>query len=274
MKPASRTAVISAVIVPALAIPAFGEDAQDQQGSNQQQQAQQPQAQQDLRDWDVTQLYRDTWSADEMIGTEVRGANGEQIGEVRDIFVGRDGSVSRLLVEVGGFLEMGDQHIGVPWQDVEVGQDLQWVRVPLREVESGTYSIYGNGPQGEDVPEKTGEWRVNELMGDYASLMDAPRYGLVTDVIFNEKGKALGVIIDRAAGSWGPAGWYGYPYYGYTGAYTYGLPYRGAAVGDYARFDYAQFARLSQYAGDESAQRQEEFASRSNRSNQGNGNSQ
>ncbi|HEX5768591.1 MAG TPA: hypothetical protein VFX94_10185 [Burkholderiales bacterium] len=35
-------------------------------------------------------------------------------------------------------LEIGDQHIGVPWKDVRIGEKVQYVRVPLREVRSGT----------------------------------------------------------------------------------------------------------------------------------------
>ena len=246
-----RRNVIAAILAPALAVPAAAAYAQGQQQDRAQQQGQ---AQgQRLGEWDVAILYREGWSAEEMIDTDVRGPNGEQIGEVKDIFVDRNGNISRVVVEVGGFLEMGDQHIGVPWKDVTVGPDMQWVQVPLKEVESGTYSLYGRVPQGEDVATRTREWRVNELIGDYASLQDVPRYGMVSDVIFSTQGKALGVIVDRTAGTWGTAGWYGYPYAGYRpDAYTYGLPYRSADVGDYGRWSYVEFANTSQYASDQS----------------------
>ena len=227
---------IALMLASALALPVIAAHAQNPQ----------------LQNWDASRLYRNTWSAEEMIDTDVRGQNGEEIGEVKDIIVDRDGNISRVVVEVGGILEIGDQHIGVPWKDVRIGQDMEWVQVPLREVEDGTYSLYGRIPQGEDVAAARGAWRVNELIGDYASLRDIPRYGLVTDVLFNDQGKAQGVIINRTAGAWGRAGWYGYPYSGYyPGAYAYPLPYDSADVGDYGRFSYVEFAQQSEYAGDQ-----------------------
>lgn len=199
-----------------------------------------------------SQSYRNLWSAQEMIGTEVIGEGGEQIGEVKDIIVGQDGHISKVVVEVGGWLEMGDQHIGVPWQNVKIGPDMESVRVPaLKEIEDGTYSLFGRVPQGEDVAAAQGAWRVNELIGDYASLRDVPRYGLVTDVLFDQNGDARTVVVRRTAGAWGPIGWYGYPYAGYyPGAYAYPLPYSTADVGRFQPFDYVAFAQTSDLAGD------------------------
>ncbi|HEX6267247.1 MAG TPA: PRC-barrel domain-containing protein [Burkholderiales bacterium] len=236
------------IFLPALALPAAAIHAQ---GEDRQQPQQQRAAKEtDLRNWNTEQLYRNGWSADEMIGTEVRGSNNEQIGEVKDIFVGRDGRIRRVVVEVGGVLEIGDQHIGVPWKDVQIGRDMQWVQVPLKEVEDGTFSLFGRIPTGEDVAVPAGAWRVNELIGDYASLRDVPRYGMVTDVVFSNQGEAKGVIIRRTAGTWGAAGWYGYPYHGYyPGAYAHPLPYESADVGDFGRFNYVEFAQRSDLAG-------------------------
>lgn len=236
---------------------ASAQQGQQQQARNQQGQKQQGQKQ-SLRNWDVSKLYRNTWSANEMIDTDVRGANGEEIGEVKDIIVDRNGNISKVIVEVGGFLEMGDQHIGVPFKDVKIGRNMESVQVPLREVESGTYSLYGRVPQGEDVAQARTSWRVNELIGDYASLADVPRYGMVTDALFDTKGKLQAVVINRTAGAWGNAGWYGYPYAGYRPGYNYGFPYRSTDVGDRGRFDYVLFAEESEWAGERSAQRQQQ----------------
>jgi sporulation protein YlmC with PRC-barrel domain len=124
-----------------------------------------------------------------MLDIEVRGDGGQVIGEVEDIIVDRNGNISRLVVEVGDFLELGDQHIGVPWKDVKIGEDMAFVQVPLKEVGNGTYSLFGRIPQGEDVAAARTSWRVHELIGDYANLEDVPRYGLVTDVVFNNRGQ-------------------------------------------------------------------------------------
>jgi sporulation protein YlmC with PRC-barrel domain len=240
MNPRFKRNAIAMLLAPALALPAGALYAQDRQQSQ----------------------YRNTWSAEEMIDTDVRGQNGEQIGEVKDIIVGEDGNIRKVVVEVGGFLEIGDQHIGVPWKDVTIGQEMQSVQVPLREVENGTYSLFGKVPEGEDVAAAGNAWRVNELIGDYASLEDVPRYGMVTDVIFNDQGKAQTVIVDRRMGAWGEAGWYGYPYAGYPGAYAYPLPYRSTGVATLDAFDYAQLAEQSQYASEQREPRQRQARSR------------
>jgi sporulation protein YlmC with PRC-barrel domain len=276
MQPNFKRNVIAMLVAPALgAGAAYAQDKQkQQQGQQSQKQTQQQlqkqaqgqgqgqQKKQDLKNWNVSKIYRNTWSAEEMIDTDVRGANNEEIGEVKDIIVDRNGNIRRVVVEVGGFLEMGDQHIGVPWKDVQIGPNMQYVQVPLREIEGGTYSLYGVAPQGEDVYVGRNAWRVNELLGDYASLMDVPRYGMVSDALFDKQGKLQAVVVSRTAGAWGDAGWYGYPYYGYYPGTFYALPYRGAEVADAGRFDYGQFAQQSEMAGEESEQRQQQAQAR------------
>ena len=234
-------------------------------------QQQQQQQGQKTQSWNLSQIYKSGWSAEEMIDSDVRGANGEEIGEVKDIIIGKDGKINHVVVEVGGFLEMGDQHIGVPWKDVTIGADMEYVQVPLKEIEAGTYSLFGRVPQGEEVYGEAGSWRVNELIGDYASLRDVPRYGLVTDVIFNEQGQAQGVVVDRARGSWGAAGRYAYPWTGYDrDVAAYPLPYGTSEVAQYERFDYVELGKLSKRAGtpDERASAAGSGASQRNSSQQ------
>jgi sporulation protein YlmC with PRC-barrel domain len=217
-------------------------------------QAQQEAAVPEIRNWDISSLYRNTWSADEMIGTQVRGGDGNDIGEVKDIVLDRKGAVTHVVVEVGGFLDIGDQHIGVPWTDVRIGRGMNWIQVPLREIENGTYSLYGAVPSGEDITLPGNKWRANELMGDYASLNDLPRFGLVVDLLFNESGQVQAVIVDRAAGGWGRGGWYAFPFTGYAPAdYTHHLPYTRAQTERLA-FDYDRLVAQSPHASNRRAQ--------------------
>lgn len=191
---------------------------------------------------DLARLYADGMSARELIDAPVRGENGERIGDVKDIVVNEHGNIARLIVEVGGFFELADQHIGVPWEDLAFGEDMQFVQVPLKEVESGTYALGGRVPQGEDVPVALTSWRVNELIGDYAAIEGAPRHGMVTDVIFNSRGQLQAVLVDRL----GQRGLWAYPYAGYRpGAYAHFTE----TVIALEPFDYAELGRKSRYAG-------------------------
>lgn len=205
-----------------------------------------------LESWKLDDLYRGSWSAEQMIGADVRTRDGQEIGEVKDIIVGSSGEISKVVVEVGGFLEIGDQHIGVPWKHVQLGSRLDWISVPLREVENGTYSLYGRIPQGEEVVGGVNTWRVNELIGDFASLSDVPRYGIVADVLFGSDGKAKAVVVDRTRGPWGAYGYYAYPYREFDArAPAYALPYATPQIVSLTPFDYRQLADRSDFANDE-----------------------
>jgi sporulation protein YlmC with PRC-barrel domain len=191
----------------------------------------------DIAMWDVSHLYRDGWSADQMLGVEVRDVNGEQIGEVQDLVVGKDGRISKVVVAAGGFLNIGERHIGVPWNDVTIGQNMEWIQVPLREDNVAGFSLFR-----DEVDMTAGSWRVTALIGDTASLADEPRYGLITDVVFDQQGEARGVIVDRARGTWGDRGRYAHPFVGYyPRAYAYPFPYRSEEVRHLQRFDYLKF---------------------------------
>jgi uncharacterized protein YrrD len=254
MSPTFKRNAIAFLLAPALALPAATLYAAGAHANKEQTV---------VATWDQASLYRDTWSAEEMIGTDVRGENGDEIGEVKDIIVDRGGSVAEVVVEVGGFFEIADQHIGVPWKDVRIGPDMQWIQVPLREVQKGTYSLHGRIPQGEDVAAAPSSWRAHELIGDYANLEDVPRYGIVTDVIFDDQGKARAVIVARATGRWGSYGPYAYPYPrgGYDPrAHDYPMPYSSTELGKFERFDYVRLAQLSRLSSDRSGGAEREKA--------------
>lgn len=53
-------------------------------------------------------------------GTRVRGANDENIGEINDILVDRQGEVVAAIVGVGGFLGIGEKNVAIPFQALEI----------------------------------------------------------------------------------------------------------------------------------------------------------
>jgi putative membrane protein len=56
-------------------------------------------------------------------GTRVYGANNENIGEINDILVDRNGRVVAAIVGVGGFLGIGEKNVAVPFQSLEYSSD-------------------------------------------------------------------------------------------------------------------------------------------------------
>lgn len=62
--------------------------------------------------------------ADQMMGADLRGArvygaNNENVGDIRDILLERDGRVAALIVGVGGFLGIGEKSVALPFNAFE-----------------------------------------------------------------------------------------------------------------------------------------------------------
>ena len=195
----------------------------------------------DLSDWDVKGLY-DGWSANRLIDVEARGVNGEEMGEVHDILVDSEGKLAALIIETGGFLDVGDSHVRVRWDEVKIAPGMEAVEVPLTEDNLESFSLF----DGERVYQGPREWRVSNLIGDYATLTDVGHYGWVRDVVFLD-GKLEAVLVQpdvRHRGIYGVSP-YAYPYYGYgattnwdPGLDVYALPYSGDEVKNLPPFDY------------------------------------
>jgi len=60
--------------------------------------------------------------ASDLIGTRVYGTKDEDVGEVSDIIVNRDKNIREALVDVGGFLGMGEKTVAMPMDDLRIMQ--------------------------------------------------------------------------------------------------------------------------------------------------------
>lgn len=61
----------------------------------------------------------DEMTTDDIIGTSVYDAHDESIGEVVDLLLAEDGQVSQVLVDVGGFLGMGEHRVALELDEIE-----------------------------------------------------------------------------------------------------------------------------------------------------------
>ena len=51
--------------------------------------------------------------SEELVGTTVSGANNENVGEIGDVVLSTDGKVDSIIVDVGGFLGIGEKEVAV-----------------------------------------------------------------------------------------------------------------------------------------------------------------
>lgn len=57
-------------------------------------------------------------SADAFVGTTVYGANDENVGEISDVILTQDGKVDAVIIDVGGFLGMGEKPVAVSMENL------------------------------------------------------------------------------------------------------------------------------------------------------------
>lgn len=62
-------------------------------------------------------------SADKLQGKRVYGANNEDIGEISDVLLTQDGKVDAFVVDVGGFLGMGEKSVAIGTQNIDFMSD-------------------------------------------------------------------------------------------------------------------------------------------------------
>ena len=266
-----RTSTI-AIVAAMAAAPAFAQDTQAVDPVNQAGTLEAPEIVA-LEGWNTDEWYGSGWSAEEFIDEfEVYGAAGEEIGDVEDIIIGSDGEVLAVVAEIGGFIDIGDTHVAVPWSEIELGYEDEAITIPVTEENVDEYGVYDEDWYGlgdevavtgsvseqevvgglDDAELGPRAYRASEVIGDYARIRgadDTPQnYGYVNDLIISE-GQVQAVVVnpDMAYGR----GYYAYPYYGpygydagYGPGYGYGtgpyydLPYGETEVGEAEPFEY------------------------------------
>ncbi len=70
---------------------------------------------------------------DDLDDENVYGADGEKVGEIEDFVVGTDGSIAAVVIEVGGFLGIGEKDVLVDWNalDIKVQDNDLRIDAPL-----------------------------------------------------------------------------------------------------------------------------------------------
>jgi sporulation protein YlmC with PRC-barrel domain len=194
----------------------------------------------DITTWDQAALYNG-WSANALLGKTVQGEDGEEIGEVENIIVGPDNKVQKIIVEAGGFLDIGDTHLSVAWDQAEVGPGLEYVTVPIDKENVGGFSLFDGNDS--DISSGPRAWRVTELIDDYVTLQGDVDYGYVDDLVFDQQGQLQAVVVTPDI-TYGSPGYYAYPYASYggyeydPGLDVYELPYTQDQITALEPFDY------------------------------------
>ena len=165
--------------------------------------------------------------ADHLIGMDVK--NGEDddkdVGKISDVLIDRDGHITAVVVEVGGFLGMGKKDVGMPWdriQGVDTDDNVVHVNATTDELKEAPEFRDQSSQEKRDeaVREKRADADVksdtettrsayhvmsqdgNQFLA--SKLMDMEvvneqdkdeKVGKISDVILNMDGKASGLVV-------------------------------------------------------------------------------
>jgi len=209
-----------------------------------------------LAEWEYNSIYNAGGiRAEYMVTEEVFGPEGEEIGNVENVIVNAQGQIAAIIAEVGGFWDIADTHIAVPWDEVTLIPD--GFKIPVTEDNFDDYAFFGDNSfvtketlqQAKQVDDSltTGPqtWKLTALLDDYVTLENGAGYGYVNDVIFSKDGQITAVVVNPTVAAYG-TGVYAYPFHGYEygwhpGGNAYTLPYKPDQIGTLEPFQYGMF---------------------------------
>jgi sporulation protein YlmC with PRC-barrel domain len=134
-----------------------------------------------------------TVSADQMMNTNIENSAGEKLGDISDFLIRpQDGRVAYALLGVGGFLNIGEKLVAVPWSELRKGTNQQYmIDVQKQRLESAPDYKASLNQQPKIDP----EWQqqVDDQLG--ASSTSLLRLTELQDYpITNSAGEKLGKV--------------------------------------------------------------------------------
>lgn len=162
------------------------------------------------------------WRAEQLLGQQVFRKNGNEIGTVRDLIVDSDGRLAALLLAGGGALNIPSALYRIPWNEIDLTPGQNGVVTSLTDGKRPQYTLF---PGTEGVPTLPREFRLTEVIGDYARLQTGYGYGYVSDVVFNEDGRLTAILVSRDGVSGG--GTFAFAFPGTIGRWDPGASYYG-----------------------------------------------
>jgi sporulation protein YlmC with PRC-barrel domain len=98
-------------------------------------------------------------SARDLLGAPVYGGNDEDLGEISDIILDGEGNANAFVVDVGGFLGIGEKPIAVSFEELEIMQDgngnlsvhTPFTQQELEGQEAYDQTTYVDNPEGQTL---------------------------------------------------------------------------------------------------------------------------
>lgn len=198
-----------------------------------------------ISEWNYDDLYNQSgFDADWLLDRDVSTPDEDDIGSVENVLVNDKNQIEALIVQIGGVWDIGDTHVAVPWNKVDVSSGN--IQVPLNADNYDDYDLFAGENEyisksalqqttqvDDEVDAGSKIWKLTDLIDDYATLSSDAGYGYIENVLFNDNGQIQAVIVSSSE-AYG-YGTYAYPFYGYNYGWdpaydAYKLPYTADEV--------------------------------------------
>ncbi len=70
----------------------------------------------------ATQQQSGQWRGSQLIGLDVYNDKDENIGDINDVILGKDGKIELIVIGVGGWLGMGEHDVALRWDQVRFSE--------------------------------------------------------------------------------------------------------------------------------------------------------
>jgi sporulation protein YlmC with PRC-barrel domain len=163
-----------------------------------------------------------------LIKADVRDARGDKIGSIEGVLINRAGKTEAVIVDVGGFLGMGQHRVALDWKDLQVADNggkvmTQYSKADLKALPEYAYpdqkarntaffdpSWYpGPGFVPPDLATResdraaavrwhhvNGDFRVSRLMDATVRTSADENIGTVKDAIVDNSGRVRTIVVD------------------------------------------------------------------------------
>lgn len=172
-------------------------------------------------------------AAEELLGRTIENANGENIGEIKNVVIDQTGQVQYVIVGVGGFLGLGEKHVALAWDELTIADNGETVTAAVTkeqlealpehkfpsDVRTGTVYSYEEDIKAnpnmanrgvattDQPPVATGEQTTaletaptgigaSKLVGADVINAQGDRIGEIDEVLLDSNGAAQGLVID------------------------------------------------------------------------------
>ncbi len=134
-----KTVALALALGTMIAAPAIAQDNNANQAQTQNQAAAAPSGE------FMTQAQKGEYRASKFVGINIYNNNDENIGEINEVMVDKDGSIKAVVIGVGGFLGIGEKNVALPFKSI------QWVDTPRASAAATNPPANNTAATGNDV---------------------------------------------------------------------------------------------------------------------------